>query len=300
MNGTELGSVSRDARAPVDVSVDPDDVSAVTVAYQTDSVGGVEVWSECVPTATGCTAMRRAAGSFGASPMVASSAALNATLLKTENEVRKCVHVATAQTSTYDVCGYEVKLDWQAAEISDQDYTMVFKDLDTGDPLFEFTRLGSADRPQIFEFCLACGTCVDAYARGPFANAGGRWWIIDESSEGWDDPLFAGTGLDVDDFCAPDCIPTACAGATSDARCFGVCEDFIACPSSLASWEPSALLVDDEKELVLVSDSTNDEVYVFDMEGNELYSIDVEATTSLALKPGVFAPLGDVSLATTW
>ncbi|GMI38661.1 hypothetical protein TeGR_g5775 [Tetraparma gracilis] len=84
-------------------------------------------------------------------------AALNATLLKTENEVRKCVHVATEQTSTYDVCGYQVKLDWQAVGYIQQDYTMVFNDLDTGDPLFEFTRLGSADGPQIFDFCLPCG-----------------------------------------------------------------------------------------------------------------------------------------------
>jgi hypothetical protein len=316
MDGKERGSVqpavNRTAQIPVDVAVDPNDARAVVVAYKSDKRDdsgtevSPEVWSECVPRAnsTGCTAKRRATGSFGASPMVASSAALNFTLLKTElkiglkteYQVRKCVHSATDLIA--DSCGYQLKMELilsstNGASTYEWETTIIMK---AGNTRHEFNRPPYSG-VQVFDFCLPCGTCVEA--SDPDGDFQLKWWIIDESSEGWDDPLFEGTGQDVDDFCTPDCLPNACVGATTDDGCFGVCEDFIACPSSRESWEPSALLVDDEKELVLVSDSVNDELHVFDLEGNELYTIDVEATTSLALKPGVFAPLSDVSLATT-
>jgi hypothetical protein len=102
-------------------------------------------------------------------------------------------------------------------------------------------------------------------------------------------------------------------------KCAETCSPFIACPPTRTSWTPTAILVDDERELVLVGDSENLEVHAsvpapprapplspltpspcrYDFEGNLVHSIETPlATTSLAFKPGLFAPLIDVSLST--
>ena len=59
------------------------------------------------------------------------------------------------------------------------------------------------------------------------------------------------------------------------------------------------ILVDEDRELVLVGDSENREIHAFDFEGNVVHSIGVPFdASSLAFRPGLFAPLADVSLET--
>jgi len=78
------------------------------------------------------------------------------------------------------------------------------------------------------------------------------------------------------------------------------CRTLIVCPSTLMSWRPTEIIVDEENGLVLVGDSENLEIHVFNFEGNVVHSIAAPSVvTSLAFKPGAFAPLSDVSLTTT-
>jgi hypothetical protein len=78
-----------------------------------------------------------------------------------------------------------------------------------------------------------------------------------------------------------------------------LCSPFISCPSTRTSWAPSTILADDANELILVGDSENREVHAFDFEGNVVHSIGVPFdASSLAFRPGLFAPLADVSLET--
>ncbi|GMI24188.1 hypothetical protein TeGR_g9544, partial [Tetraparma gracilis] len=56
-------------------------------------------------------------------------------------------------------------------------------------------------------------------------------------------------------------------------------------------------MVDDANDLVLVGDSKNLEIHAFDFEGNVVHSIDSPLVmAALAFRPGVFAPLSEVSL----
>jgi hypothetical protein len=58
-------------------------------------------------------------------------------------------------------------------------------------------------------------------------------------------------------------------------------------------------MVDEANALVLVGDSENLEIHAFDVGGNVVHSIDSPlVVTALASKPGIFAPLAEVSLTT--
>jgi hypothetical protein len=75
------------------------------------------------------------------------------------------------------------------------------------------------------------------------------------------------------------------------------CTTFIDCPSTRTSWAPTTIMVDDANDLVLVGDSKNLEIHAFDFEGNVVHSIDSPLVmAALAFRPGVFAPLSEVSL----
>jgi hypothetical protein len=74
---------------------------------------------------------------------------------------------------------------------------------------------------------------------------------------------------------------------------------FVVCPSTLSSWNPTSINVDDARNLVLVGDSENLKIHAFDFEGNVVHTIFLPLiTTTLAFRPGIFAPLSDVSLTT--
>ena len=77
------------------------------------------------------------------------------------------------------------------------------------------------------------------------------------------------------------------------------CKTLIVRPSTRASWMPTEITVDEENALVLVGDSENLEIHAFDFEGAMVHSIDAPSiVTSLAFKPGVFAPLSNLTLTT--
>lgn len=80
----------------------------------------------------------------------------------------------------------------------------------------------------------------------------------------------------------------------------GECTPFISRPSTRTSWTPTGIVVDDDRELVLVGDSDNTEIHAFDFSGNVIHSIGTPlATSSMAFRPGQFAPLTVMSLETT-
>jgi hypothetical protein len=79
----------------------------------------------------------------------------------------------------------------------------------------------------------------------------------------------------------------------------GTCRPILSCPPTRTSWTPTAIMVDDTNDLVLVGDSKNLEIHAFDFEGTVIHSISSpKATTALASRPGAFVPLTDVALTT--
>lgn len=78
-----------------------------------------------------------------------------------------------------------------------------------------------------------------------------------------------------------------------------ICSPFISCPSTRTSWTPTTITVDDANDVVFVGDSKNAEIHAFDFAGNVVHSIDTPfVTSSLAFRPGLFAPLSETSLVT--
>ena len=77
-------------------------------------------------------------------------------------------------------------------------------------------------------------------------------------------------------------------------KCTTTCSDFSTVPLDFA---PSALLVDDEQELVLVVDADNFKVHAFDYLGNLIHSLYTPSPlTSLVFKPGAYLPLSTLTL----
>jgi hypothetical protein len=140
-------------------------------------------------------------------------------------------------SGAYDLCGFKVRLSddysdgWQGNELAITS---------AGATLEEFTQVGTVN-PQIFDFCLPCGTCVFGQTGGG-SYVGETSWAAYDASTTWADPLFEGAGAQSVGFCTAACLTTVCEEGTQpnaqDDGCYECPRGMFSGSSSSSPCEP--------------------------------------------------------------